>query len=280
MCLPADLLRDGQVCEDCVGHVPWRGIRHRCFRGSALGSTVLATSLTLHRGLGTFDGVSRYLAVSDFVRRKHLEAGIDPSRIAVKPNFVWPVPSREGPGDYFLFLGRLSAEKGVDTLLGAWSLGEPPATLVIVGDGPEAASLRAIAPTGVEFRGQVAADEVPAIMASARALMIPSRWYEAAPRTITEAYAAGVPVIASDIGALSEAVQAGITGYLVRVDDPTAWAQAAQRLADDAESVRLGAAARSAWKDRSTPERGLEALVTQYEAAIVTRNADRSRRGR
>src|SRR5439155_26884295 len=239
MCLPANLLRDGRVCEDCVGHVPWRGIRHRCFRGSALGSTVLATSLVLHRGLGTFDDGSRYLAVSDFVRRKHIEAGVDPTRVAVKPNFVWPAPSRVGPGDYFLFVGRLSREKGVDTLLAAWALGEPPGRLVIVGDGPEIVSLRAIAPPGVEFRGQVPADEVPPIMASARAWMIPSRWFEAAPRTITEAYAAGVPVIASDIGALSEAVQEGTTGYLARVNDPAAWAQAAERLADDAESVRI-----------------------------------------
>ena len=75
MCLPANLLRDGRICEDCIGHIPWRGIRHRCYRGSALGSAALATSLALHRGLGTFDGVSRYLAVSDFVRRKHVEAG-------------------------------------------------------------------------------------------------------------------------------------------------------------------------------------------------------------
>lgn len=280
LCLPANLLRDGRLCEDCVGHVPWRGIRHRCYRGSALGSAVLATSLVLHRSLGTFDGVSRYLAVSDFVRRKHLEAGLDPSRIAVKPNFVWPIPSREGPGEYFLYLGRLAVEKGVDTLLAAWALREPPGVLVIVGDGPAAGSLRAAAPPGVEFRGQAAAHEVPSIMASARALMIPSRWYEAAPRTITEAYAAGVPVVASDIGALPEAVQSGTTGFLVPVDDPAAWARAAQRLADDAESERLGVGARSLWSERFTPERGLEALETEYEAAIEYRDAVRVRGAR
>jgi glycosyltransferase involved in cell wall biosynthesis len=279
-CLPANLLRDERVCEDCVGHAPWRGVLHRCYRGSALGSAVLATSLVVHRGLGTFDGVSRYLAVSDFVRRKHVEAGLDRSRIAVKPNFVWPIPSRVGPGDYYLFLGRLAVEKGVDTLLAAWGLREPPGRLLIVGDGPAADSLRATAPPGVEFRGQVGADEVPKILASARALMIPSRWYEAAPRTITEAYAAGVPVIASEIGALSEAVQAGSTGYLVPVDDPVAWAQVAQRLADDAESKRLGAEARRLWSERFTPEQGLEALVAQYEAAIATRDADRSQGAR
>lgn len=276
LCLPANLLREGRVCEDCVGHAPWQGVRHRCYRGSVLASAVLATSLVLHRGLRTFDGVSRYLAVSDFVRRKHIQAGLDPSRIALKPNFVWPVPPRVGPGEYFLFLGRLAAEKGVDTLLAAWALGEPPGRLVIVGDGPAAGSLRAAAPPGVEFRGQVAVDEVPSLIASARALMVPSRWYEAAPRTITEAFAAGVPVLASDIGALSEAVERS-TGHLVAVDDPDAWVRAARRLTDDVESERLGAGARRLWEERFTPERGLAALEAEYGAALVARHADRPR---
>jgi glycosyltransferase involved in cell wall biosynthesis len=280
LCLPANLLRDGRVCEECVGHVPWRGVRYRCYRGSALGSAVLATSIVVHRTIGTFDGVSRYLAVSEFVRRKHVEAGLDPLRIDVKPNFVWPLPPREGAGDYFLYLGRLAAEKGVDTLLAAWALGESPGRLVIVGDGPEAETLRAGAPPGVEFRGQVSPDEVSSVLAAARALMIPSRWYEAAPRTITEAYAAGVPVLASDIGALPEAVQPGRTGYLVPVDDPGAWAQVARRLADDTESQRLGMEARRRWSEGFTPEHGLVALQDQYARALATREEDRSRGGR
>jgi len=280
LCLPANLLRDGRVCEECVGHGPWRGVRYRCYRGSTLGSAVLATSIAVHRAIGTFDGVSRYLAVSDFVRRKHVEAGLDPSRIAVKPNFVWPVQQREGPGEYFLYLGRLATEKGVDTLLAAWALREPPGKLMIVGDGPEAGTLRAGAPPGVEFRGQMSPNEVSSVLAAARALMVPSRWYEAAPRAITEAYAAGVPVLASDIGALPEAVQAGRTGYLVPVDDPGAWAQVARRLADDTESERLGMEARRLWSERFTPEHGLIALEDQYARALATRHADGSRGGR
>jgi glycosyltransferase involved in cell wall biosynthesis len=273
-CLPANLLRDGRVCEDCVGRVPWPGVWHRCYRGSALGSAALATSLVLHRRLGTFDRVSRYLAVSDFVRRKHIEAGLNPSTIAVKPNFVWPIRPREGPGDYFLYLGRLAPEKGVDTLLEAWALGRPPGKLLVVGDGPEAGALRSSPPSGVEFRSQVAAEDVPALLASARALLIPSRWYEAAPRTITEAYAAGVPVLASDIGALPEAVDARTTGYLVPVGDPRAWAEAVGLLSDDAESERLGAQAHRLWSERFTPEHGLADIEAQYESAIAARRGE------
>lgn len=264
MCLPANLLREGRVCEDCVGRVPWRGVAYRCYRGSAAGSAVLAASLTLHRGLGSFDGISRFLAVSEFVRRKHAEAGIAPGRIVVKPNFAWPSPRREGAGEYFLFAGRISPEKGVDTLLRAWASERPRHELVVMGFGAEA--LGAV-PPGVTVRPPVAGADVAPVVRRARAVLVPSRWYEAAPRTIVEAYAAGVPVVASDLGALPEFVHEDETGLRARPDDPASWALALRRLSDDAESLRLGAGAFRAWEDRYSPERGLAALVDAYRAA-------------
>ncbi len=270
MCLPANLLRGDRPCEDCLGHVPWRGVVHRCYRGSVAGSAAVAASVTLHRGIGTFDSVSRYLAVSNFVRDRHIDAGIAPGAIGVKPNFTPPARIRRGAGDYFLFLGRIAHEKGVDTLISAWR-SSPKARLLIAGDGPEAPKLRSEAPPGVSFLGAVAAEEVPDLLASARAVLIPSRWYEAAPRVITEAYAAGVPVIASDVGALPEAVESGKTGYLATVDDPAAWAEVVGRLLDDAESERMGNEALRAWRDRFTPERGLAALESEYRMAMGDR---------
>ncbi len=271
MCLPANFLRDGRVCEECLGHLPWRGILYRCYRHSALGSGALAASLAVHRGLRTFEGVNQYLAVSEFVKQKHVEGGTAPERIRVKPNFSWPVRPRRGAGDYFLFVGRLAAEKGVDTLLRAWETWKPPARLLIVGDGPEAAALRWASPDGVEFRGSVAAYQVAGILAGARALMVPSRWYEAAPRAIIEAYAAGVPVLASDIGALPEAVPEGVAGYRAPVEDPGSWAELVVRLLDDRESERLGQGARRLWAERYSPERGLEGLEAAYEQAFADR---------
>jgi glycosyltransferase involved in cell wall biosynthesis len=269
MCLPANLLRDGRPCEDCVGHLPWRGVIHRCYRGSALGSAALAGSVGFHRGLGTFELVTRFLAVSEFVRSKHVQAGIPPDRVRVKPNFTWPVDRRSVPGDYFLFLGRLAHEKGVDTLLSAWRLmGSSALPLVVVGEGPEGGALRAAAPPGVEFRGPVPATDVPGILGHARALLVPSRWYEAAPRSIIEAYAAGVPVLASDIGALPEAIVEGVTGRPVAVDDPHAWTEAVRGL-DDETSARLGDGAHRIWEDRYSPQRGLEGLETAYRDAIA-----------
>ena len=183
MCLPATFLRDGRVCEDCLDHVPWRGVQHRCYRGSAAGSATLAASLTLHRRIGTFGDVHRYVAVSGFVREKYVEAGFPADRVVVKPNFSDAAEPRTDPGEYYLYLGRLSHEKGVDTLLRAWGSAPPGRRLLIVGDGPDGAALRRDAPAGVDFAGQVRGDEVPAILRRARALLVPSRWYEgSAPR--------------------------------------------------------------------------------------------------
>ncbi len=268
LCLPATFLRDGRVCEDCLGRLPWPGLVHGCYRGSRLASAPYLASLALHRSIGTFDRVRRFLAVSGFVRAKHAEAGILPERIAVKPNFAWPAPRREGPGSSFLYLGRLSPEKGVDTLLRAWrpALGR----LLVAGDGPEGPRLRSLAGEGVELLGAVPAERARELVAGARAVLIPSRWYEAFPRVVVEAYAAGVPVVASRIGALPEVVEEGVTGLLAPPDEPASWAEVLERLLDDELSLRLGEGAYRAWAERYTPETNLRILEAIYREAAAS----------
>jgi glycosyltransferase involved in cell wall biosynthesis len=266
MCLPANFLRDERTCELCLGKAPWRGVVYRCYRDSALGSAAMAASLVLHRGLGSFDRVRRFLAVSEFVRQKHIEAGMSPRRIRVKRNFAWTAPRRRGPGKYFLYLGRLAPEKGVETLLRAAH--DLPQRLLVVGEGPQGEALRRAAPAPVEFTGPVSPEEVPAILSRARALVVPSLWYEAAPRGILEAYASGVPVVASRIGALPEVVEEGITGVLAEPGSPESWKKALGRLADDQESRRLGEGAFRAWTARYTPEHGIGDLEAAYREAL------------
>ncbi len=269
MCLPASLLREGRICELCVGHVPWQGVRHRCYRGSVAGSAALTTSLALHRGAGSFDRIDRFLAVSEFVRDKHIEAGLPGDRITVRANFSWPTATRAGLGDHFLFAGRLAPEKGVDILLRTWAEAPDLLPLVIVGDGPEEDRLRDAAPPGVEFRGRVTAAEMPSLMRSARALLVPSRWYEAAlPRVALEACAAGVPVVAAAIGALTDGVVDGVAGSLVRSEEPSAWAKALRRFAVPGEAERMGRGAHAVWSERYSPERGLAALEAAYEEVV------------
>jgi glycosyltransferase involved in cell wall biosynthesis len=262
LCLPATFVRDGRSCEDCLGRIPWRGAVYGCYRGSRAASTPLGLSLTLHRAIGSFDRVSLYLAVSELVRDKHVQGGFPRERIRVKPNFVWSAERRRGPGDAFLYVGRLAPEKGIRELVEAWRA--VPAPLVVVGDGPEAERLGSSLPPNVELRPPVPPDEIPRLLACARALVFPTLAYEGAPRAILEAFAAGVPVLARAVGAVPELVYDGFSGLLLRSFGAAEVAAAAARLLDDAEAERMGEAAWTTWRDRYSPEPGLANLEQAY----------------
>src|SRR5581483_9761958 len=123
LCPNALFFRDGRVCEDCLGKaVPWPGVAHKCYRGSRSASAAVCTMLTVHRALGTWHtAVDRFIALTDASRRKFVAGGLPADKIAVKANFVDPDPGPgTGAGGYGVFVGRLSAEKGVGTLLKAW----------------------------------------------------------------------------------------------------------------------------------------------------------------
>jgi glycosyltransferase involved in cell wall biosynthesis len=262
LCLPATFVRDGRSCEDCLGRIPWRGAVYGCYRNSRAASAPLALSLALHRAVSSFDRVSLYLAVSDLVREKHVQGGFPRERIRVKPNFAWPSERRRGPGEAFLYIGRLAPEKGIRQLVEAWR--SVPAPLVLVGDGPEAEQLRSSLPPNVELRPPVPPEEVPRLLASARALVFPTLAYEGAPRAILEAFAAGVPVLARAVGALPELVEDGVSGLLLPSLGPAEVATAAERLLDDAEAERMGDAAWTSWRDHYSPECGLANLEHAY----------------
>lgn len=265
-CLPATFTRDGEICELCLGRAPWRGVRYRCYRGSMAGSAALAGSLSLHRAMGSFDRVSLFLPVSGFVRDKHVQAGFDRDRMFVKPNFCWPQPPRQGPGEFFLYAGRLAPEKDVQTLLEAWR--SVPARLIIAGDGPERARLETLAPAGVEFMGTVTPDKVNELLHGARALVLPTRCNEGGPRSVIEAYAAGVPVIATALGALPEMIEHDATGMLVPGGSAQAWIEAAGALSEDQNAARLGEGALDRWARLHRPEKGLLELERAYRAAL------------
>lgn len=272
MCLNALFLRDGRVCEDCMGKLPWKGIVNACYRGSYSASVTLAGMLTLHRGLGTYrNKVSRYIALNTFCRDKFIEGGLPASRITVKPNFVdWPVESgvhyEHHKGNHFLFVGRLSPEKGVSILADALAL-LSASTLRVAGDGPDAIIFDG--KLGVVRLGGLSSEAVQREMSEASVMIVPSICYENFPRTIVEAYACGLPVIASRIGALSEVVRDGETGLLFTpgdardLADKMAWAQA-----HPAEMRRMGREARLTYERLYTPEKNYQILMAIYSSAI------------
>jgi glycosyltransferase involved in cell wall biosynthesis len=273
MCLNALFLRHGQVCEDCMGTLPWKGIVNACYRGSYSASVALAGMLALHRGLGTYrNKVRRYIALNTFCRDKFIEGGLPASRIAVKPNFVdWPVESgihhEHHRGKHFLFVGRLSPEKGVAVLADALAL-LSSSTLRVAGDGPDATIFDG--KPGVVLLGGLSSGAVQREMSEAAVLIVPSIWYENFPRTIVESYASGLPVIASRIGALSEIVRDGETGLLFTpgdtrdLADKMAWAQSHPE-----EMQRMGREARLTYERLYTPEINYKILMDIYSDAIA-----------
>lgn len=271
MCVQAMLLREEKVCEDCVGKLPWRGVARKCYRGSLPQSGVVAAMLGLHRVLGTYrDKVTRYIALNEFCRNKFVEGGLPAEKIVIKPNFVDVERSRELQRSGGLFVGRLSAEKGVLTLAAALDQ-LPDVTIDVVGTGPEQA--RIAAHLRMRASGWLDADLVRQKMRQAAYLVMPSIWYEAFSVVLLEAFACGLPVIASRIGTLAELVEDGKTGLFFDAGSAESLANSI-RWAEQhpAEMRRMGENARAEYEEKYTPEKNYRQLMAIYEEGIAALN--------
>lgn len=275
-CVNGLFYRDGRVCEDCVGRtVPWPGVLHACYRKSRSGSAAVAAMLTYHNLRGTFHKVvNQYIALSEFSRQKFIEIGLAPQKIAVKPNFLTADPGiGSGRGRYALFVGRLSEEKGVATLIAAWRRLHNALPLKIVGDGPLADSVRSAQGVGIEWVGYRSPAEVFELMGEARFLVFPSEWYETFGRVAIEAFAKGTPVVVSRIGAIAELVEHGRTGLHFAPGDPADLATKVQwMLNHPVELENMRREARAEYEAKYTPEKNYRMLMEIYEATASVRH--------
>lgn len=267
-CLEGTLLRAGQTCTDCLGHLPWRGVLHACYRGSRWQSGVLAASTITHRALGTWrDRVQLFIALDSASVPGFVAAGLPAQRIRVRPNFAWPVAAdgtvqRHGG----LYVGRLAPEKGVRVLAQALQR-LPGLPLEVIGEGPEKAVLQQ---AGATLLGALPPAEVQHRMRRAAYLVIPSITQEQFPRVLAEAFAAGLPVLAAAKGSLASLVEPGRTGLHHRPGDVAglaeslAWAQAHPR-----ELATMGEAARAIHAQRYAPEAAHRSLLEIYAEALA-----------
>lgn len=274
LCSNALFLRDGRVCEDCLGKlIPWPGIAHGCYRNSRTASSVVVAMLTLHRALRTWVRmVDVYIALTEFARQKFIQSGLPAERVVVKPNFVSPDPGvGERKGGYALYVGRLSPEKGVDTLLTAWRRLAGDVPLKIVGGGPLAARVASAAREipFVEWHGRQSRDEVLSAMRDALMLIVPSSCYETFGVVVVEAYAVGLPVIASRQGALAEVVVDGVTGtHFTPGDAGDLAGKVRWMVGNEARARDMGRAARREFKEKYTAERNYAMLMEIYERVV------------
>ncbi len=276
VCPSATLMRDGRVCEACLGRsVAWPGVVHACYRDSRAATAAVTGLLAVHHAMGTWrQKVDVYVALTEFARRKFVEGGLPEQRIAVKPNFLVRDPgARRGHGECALYVGRLAEEKGPQVLLKAWARLGGHVPLKIAGDGPLREELgRQVGAMGVteaELLGLMSSEEIAGLLHGARFLVFPSVWYEGFPMTIAEAFACGVPVIASRLGSMAEIVADGKTGLHFTAGDEADLAAKVEWAWTHAEEMEeMGRAARREFEKRYTGPANYKKLMEIYELAM------------
>lgn len=278
VCPAATFLRDGHLCEECLGRkVAWKAVAHGCYRGSRAASAAVTAMLATHRAMQTWQTkVDAYIALSEFARKKHIAGGLPAQRLVVKPNFVHPDPGprpSQEAGKYALFVGRLSEEKGLRGLLAAWKRLARPIPLFLLGDGPLreeiAPQMGSASLPETSLIGGVSRAEVFQWMRGARFLLCPSHWFEGCPLVIVEAFACGVPVIATGHGPTAEMVAHGRTGlHVVAGNDADLAAKVEWAWSHPDEMQVMGEAARREFEVKYSAEQNYNHLIALYERLV------------
>jgi len=265
------MLNAGKVCERCKGQRYYNAVLTRCHKGSYPASFVYALESWINHFSGKYASVNSFISPSRFLRDKCMEYGLDGRKIECIPNFIdcSRIPDKSGGGEYLLYIGRLSREKGVGTLLQAYSRLDKPVPLKIVGEGPEREALESEARrSGLEvtFTGYLSGEKLTDALSRARVVVMPSECYENAPLSILEAFAAGKPVIGSRIGGIPEMVDHAVNGFLFESGNVTDLAKTLGKFIalSETEIAALGRAARSKVEEMFTAERHAEQLLDLY----------------
>lgn len=282
-CLNSYLFRDGKVCEACVGKNPWLGIGYGCYRDSPMASLAVWAMITFNRCRRTWEkDVNAFITPSHFAAQKLKEIGIPSDRLYVNPNVIISpknvevLPSLQSENPNFLFVGRLSAEKGIITLLQAWAeLNMIDWQLKIIGDGSEKLNLqRFVEELGlknVQFLGYLTSSQVTSAMHSATAIVVPSQWYETFGRVVVEAFSCSTPVLASDLGALSELIIPEHNGFLIPCDRISAWTEKLYWCGTNPEAMQImGNNAYETYQESYTRSANYHQLMKIYNSVLST----------
>ena len=269
-CVNSYFFREGRICEDCRGKKSaWRGVVHACYHDGRLPSAAAAAISTAHHAAGTWSRVvDLYIALSKFSREKYITAGLPADRILVRPNFVFPDPGPgPGTGGFVLYAGRLSPEKGADTLAAAWAR-TVRLPLLLAGEGPLGAQFDSL--KGCKRLGVVPRETTLELMGQAAAIVLPSRSYEHCPMVVLEAMAKGTPAIVSDAGGSAEMILAGRTGLVFAAGDPQDLAGKIRELLEDPAALKSRRAeVRKQYLVRFSADPGYLGLIDAYRRALT-----------
>jgi len=267
--------RNGKICSLCIDkRCSWDGVKNRCYRGSLLATVPLSINITLYsRWLPRW--VRRFLVFSEFQCNKMLEYGFPKDAMALKSNSIrLDRVCHNGitKEDQIVYVGRLSQEKGVHTLIKAWRmLGDSiGCRLVLIGDGDYRADYEALAKgLGVEFMGKQANDTVRSEIAKSKALVLPSECWEGMPMTILESFAGGTPCVVSNLGALPEYMRNGALGEVFEAGDSEACAEAIKRLLSRQDYDKMCAAAKHEAEERYSEDANYKRLMEIYGDVVA-----------
>jgi glycosyltransferase involved in cell wall biosynthesis len=273
ICANGLFFRDGKVCEDCLGKsIPYPGLVHACYRRSRALTLAVFLMLIYHRYRKTWlKQVDLFIALSEFARNKYIEIGLPEDKIVVKQNFVFDNGETNSIKDCAIFIGRLSSEKGLSTLIDALEITKE-IKIQMVGDGPLLMDIKQQVKDNpnIEIVGRIHNNEIRHYFRHARFLVFPSNWYETFGRTIIEAYSYGIPVIASSLGVVKELVVDHQTGLLFIPGDADDLAKKMQWLWDHPEEcARMGKCAREIYLEKYTPEKNYQLLLVIYNKVLM-----------
>ncbi len=267
---------NGAVCEACKGKKFINCFNNRCTKGSTLGSLINTVEMYFHYAMGYYQSVDKYIAVSRFHMNKMIEYGFDKNKIFYLPNYidvsVYPLTNIDN--NYILYFGRLSSEKGITVLLDtAKSL--PHVSFNIVGTGSQEKALKEKCKAdnicNVAFLGYRQSDELIKILSEATCVVVPSEVYENCPMTILEAFAAGRPVIGSDIGGIPELIEEDVDGFVFPPGDSVALAEKIAWVWDNRATAKdMGMAGRKKVEEHFNAEAHYEGLMSIYNSVLET----------
>jgi len=279
ICPGALLLRDGNICERCITGSAYNAVVHKCYRNSRLQSLAVARMVSYHRKNNTWaNKVTRFIALTEFSKSKFVAAGFPSAQMTVKPNFVnssveLEMDSNEAGTNnknsskpYALYVGRLSKEKGINTLLDAWQ--NVDLVLNIAGDNMLENTLPTTN-TNIHFLGEIDNSQVHTQMKNAQFLIMPSICYENLPMVIIEAYSRGLPVIASNLGAMREIVKNNESGLLFEAGNSKDLLEKVNWMIENPEQCKeMGANAKRIYLEQYTAKINYELLTKIYQEAL------------
>ncbi|HEU4617073.1 MAG TPA: glycosyltransferase family 4 protein [Gammaproteobacteria bacterium] len=272
VCAVHTRLRHGAPCSDCLDGRYSNVLRYRCADGSLTRSALLYAEAAVQRLLGSYERVDAVIAPSEFMRASVTRWRFPAERVQVIPNGIDTAslsPATDDRG-YALYLGRLSPEKGIGTLLEAHEGIADRVPLLVAGTGRLEAQLRARYPRA-RFLGHLAGAELERTIRDAGFVVVPSEWHENCPLSVLEAMGYGKAVVASRMGGIPELVVHGETGLLVSAGAAGELAQCLVDLASDpARRRRLGAAARARAERDFSLDAHNRALLRLYTALLET----------